>query len=195
LEIKIARTRSQIARCHPVMVQLRPNITLERFLLQVERQSKRDGYRLAFLESRGKVRAVAGFRVSEMLARGKFLYVDDLVTDERMRSKGFGGLLFCWLVDYAQSLGYDRVDLDSGLQRKAAHRFYLRKRMVLQGYHFTLEIGKRGAWHRRDSRILKYVPESSRASDRPAPPEGKSRRTRKRDSRTHVRNDSRGYGS
>lgn len=97
------------------------------------------GYGLAYL-SDGGVRAVAGFRVSECLAWGKFMYVDDLVSKDGERSKGYGGELFDWLVEHARSEGCDQFHLDSGVQRFAAHRFYLNRRMFIEAHHFGLKL-------------------------------------------------------
>ena len=64
------------------------------FAGRVEAQQAQ-GYRLAFLEDEGAVVAVAGFRVMDMLATGRTLYVDDLVTDEAWRSRAGTGRR-CW---------------------------------------------------------------------------------------------------
>jgi GNAT superfamily N-acetyltransferase len=98
------------------------------------------GYGLAYVEDGGEVKAVAGFRVSECLAWGKFLYVDDLVSKEGERSKGYGGELFDWLVGYARQQGCEQFHLDSGVQRFAAHRFYLNRRMSIEAHHFGLKL-------------------------------------------------------
>ena len=135
-----ARTPEEIARCFPVMRQLRTHFEDEKtFIAQVERQ-QRDGFRLAFLEDAGVVRAVAGYRMSESLFAGRFCYVDDLVTDEAGRSLGYGSALFDWLVAEARAAGCRKLDLDSGVQRFAAHRFYLTKRMIIASHHFSLEL-------------------------------------------------------
>ncbi len=94
LKIPEAQTSREIARCFPVMRQLRTHFEDEQtFVAQVQRQ-RSDGFRLAFLEDDEGVRAVAGYRMSESLYAGRFCYVDDLVTDEAARSLGYGGALF-----------------------------------------------------------------------------------------------------
>jgi GNAT superfamily N-acetyltransferase len=75
-----------------------------------------------------------------MLARGWHMYVDDLVTDELGRSRGYGAFLMDWLVARAREEGCDNLDLDSGVQRFAAHRFYFRQRMTISAYHFALPL-------------------------------------------------------
>ena len=137
--IAIARTPKQIWRCHAVMRQLRPQFkTAQGFVGQVRRQ-QRQGYMLAFVETDRIVQAVAGYRYLESLFSGKFMYVDDLVTNEAARSQGFGGQLFDWLVRQAAGRGCVQLELDSGVQRFDAHRFYFRKRMKIASYHFFLK--------------------------------------------------------
>jgi GNAT superfamily N-acetyltransferase len=122
------------------MRQLRTHFEDEKvFLEQVDRQ-RREGFRLACLEADNTVRAVAGYRMMESLYAGRFCYVDDLVTDASGRSLGYGGALFDWLVDQARAAGCGRLELDSGVQRFAAHRFYLAKRMIIASHHFSLEL-------------------------------------------------------
>ena len=107
----------------------------EDFAAQVRRQQKQ-GYQIAFIEEDGEVRAVAGYRYLESLFSGKFLYVDDLVTRAQDRSRGFGGVLLDWLFDEAVAHGCARLELDSGVQRAEAHRFYFSKRMTVTSFHF-----------------------------------------------------------
>jgi GNAT superfamily N-acetyltransferase len=136
-----ATTPAEIARVHPVMKELRMHHGDERaFVRQVQRQM-REGFRLVYLESDGEIRAAAGFRIQEMLFSGRTLYVDDLVTRERDRSKGFGGQLFDWLVEEARREECTAFTLDSGVQRHDAHRFYLAKRMTIDSHHFSLPLG------------------------------------------------------
>lgn len=136
MEIAEVSTAPEIARCFPVMVQLRPRLDEDEFVRRVQRQFEQ-GYRLAALEADGEVRAVAGFRIRESLDWGKFMYVDDLVTDAAARSKNFGEVLMEWLENCARSEGCDELHLDSGVQREGAHRFYFRERMTITCFHFA----------------------------------------------------------
>jgi GNAT superfamily N-acetyltransferase len=138
--IAIAETDEDIRRCYPVMRELRTHITKERnFVESVQRQQKQ-GYYLAFLESDGEVRAAAGYRFLESLFSGKNLYVDDLVTRDSDRSRGFGAELLDWLLEQARKNGCESLELDSGVQRFDAHRFYFTKRMSISSYHFRIEV-------------------------------------------------------
>ena len=98
------------------------------------------GYQLLAGSVGGRVVAVAGFRLIEMLAWGKGLYVDDLVTDSSQRSRGYGEALMRWLIDHARQHGCEELHLDSGVQRFDAHRFYLAQRMKISSHHFALDL-------------------------------------------------------
>ncbi|HQR40516.1 MAG TPA: GNAT family N-acetyltransferase [Blastocatellia bacterium] len=138
-DIRIARSDGEIQSCYPVMSELRPHVQPDEFLRRVRRQGEIAAYQLAYVLD-GEVRAVAGFRVSECLAWGRFLYVDDLVCASADRSKGYGGALFDWIVAYAREDNCDELHLDSGVHRFAAHRFYLLKRMRIECHHFGLPL-------------------------------------------------------
>src|SRR5689334_838853 len=137
--IAIATTDAEIQSCFPVMFQLRPHLVESEFVQRIRRQQK-EGYVLAFLPDNGRVKSVAGFRLQECLYSGRFLYVDDLATDESARSKGYGSHLFAWLVDHARKSDCEFLRLDSGVQRFGAHRFYLANRMEIACHHFSLKL-------------------------------------------------------
>jgi len=137
MPIALIESSEALRHCYPVIAELRPHLTEQQFVEQVERQ-QRDGYRLAALEDDGEVRALTGFRVMEMLWCGRILYVDDLITASVHRSHGYGGNLFDWLVSHARKHRCAQLHLDSGVQRFGAHRFYLDKRMDIVAHHFSL---------------------------------------------------------
>ena len=138
LVVSEVTAREEIEACYPVMTQLRPHLTdCAVFVERVERQVAA-GYRLVFVQEEGRVCAVAGFRFMELLAWGKVLYVDDLITDAEMRNKGHAGVLLKWLIELAREEGCDEVHLDSGPHRHDAHRLYLNHRFKIVAHHFAL---------------------------------------------------------
>lgn len=137
--IYISKSKSDIEKCFPVMVQLRTKLTKKEFIERVENQQKL-GYKLVFVQDNHKVVACAGFRIMSSLVYGKFLYIDDLITDNENRSKGYGDKLFDWLIEFAKKENCKELHLDSGVQRFDAHRFYFRKRMSITCYHFGLSL-------------------------------------------------------
>lgn len=140
--VQLAESDAEIAACAPVMAQLRPDVAGDDFVARVQRLAA-GGYRLACVREDGAVTAVAGFHVRENLPWGRHLYVDDLVTDAGRRSTGAGRALLEWLVAHARAAGCGRIELDSGVQRFAAHRFYLRERFEISSHHFSLDLRQR----------------------------------------------------
>ena len=136
--IHVANSVAALRRCYPVMAQLRPHLDEAGFLARVKTQAK-EGYRIAYAEKAGRITAVAGYRIQHMLYQqesGRMMYVDDLVTAEKARSLGHGRLLLSWLANEARRTGCDALELDSGVQRVGAHRFYLGQGMHISSYHF-----------------------------------------------------------
>jgi len=135
--IRLLQATDDILRCFPLMADLRPHLREDEFVSRVRGQQREHGYRLAVLEEDGAVRAVAGFRIAEWLAWGRFLYVDDLVTARSVRFRGYGQQLFDWLLAEARREGCEQLHLDSGVQRYEAHGFYLKNRLHITSHHFT----------------------------------------------------------
>ncbi|WP_298821421.1 GNAT family N-acetyltransferase [Chloroflexus sp.] len=139
LSIVLATADNEIAACYPVMRELRPHLEEATFVARI-RQQMAQGYHLAAVWVAGEVVAVTGFRVSENLAWGRFLYVDDLVTCSDCRSCGYGAALLTWLKKQAVAERCDQLHLDSGVWRKDAHRFYEREGMRLSSFHFVWDV-------------------------------------------------------
>jgi GNAT superfamily N-acetyltransferase len=140
MEILLAESAEQIARCAQVLAQLRTELTCDQIVRRIDEQQRQSGYRVAYVESGRQIESVAGFRVASYLAWGRTLYVDDLVTREGRRSGGFGSALFDWLVEQARREDCSQLHLDSGVQRFDAHRFYLHKGMNIASHHFALKL-------------------------------------------------------
>jgi GNAT superfamily N-acetyltransferase len=104
------------------------------------RKQHAQGYRLLALESGGRARSLAGYRLLDYLWVGRAMYVDDLVTDEASRSQQFGERIFAELKRLAAADGCVELHLDSGLHRAHAHRFYFRQRMSIDDFHFVLKL-------------------------------------------------------
>lgn len=137
MTIRLAETDGQIAACFPVMRELRPHLQDAGSFVARVREQERDGFRIVFREDDGAPVAAAGFRIGTNLAWGRFLYVDDLVTLAARRSAGHGKALLDWLRAHAREHGCRELHLDSGVQRKDAHRFYAREGMAFTSHHYA----------------------------------------------------------
>lgn len=133
-EINIVETKNE--DCYPVMEQLRPHLSKENFIAQVQRQMNDSNFRLVYLKDT-EIKAVSGIRIAEWLGGGKNLEIEDLVAKDGERSKDYGGALFDWIVEYANC---KEIKLVSHVKRYGAHRFYLNKRMNIIAHYFSLEL-------------------------------------------------------
>jgi GNAT superfamily N-acetyltransferase len=101
---------------------------------------EKDGYKLAYIREEANIVAVAGYRINTNLFMGKHLYIDDLVTAESQRSKGYGENLLSWLRELAISEGCSYLHLDSGTHRGRAHKFYFEQGFTIASYHFSEQL-------------------------------------------------------
>lgn len=139
MEIIEAKSDEQINASFAILSQLRPELIESEFLSKVRCQMS-SGYQLLYLYENQQLLSVAGFRISENLAWGKHMYVDDLVTDQQYRSQGAGQALLNTLIEIAKNHQCLQLHLDSGVQRFDAHRFYLNQGMRIASHHLMLEI-------------------------------------------------------
>jgi GNAT superfamily N-acetyltransferase len=138
--IQLAESDDEILDCYAVMAELRPHIAREEFLPRVKKQTKINGFRLAYLKDEEEVKAVAGIRISEWLGGGKYMEIEDLVSKSGERSKGYGGELFDWLVEFAKKENCNQIKLVSHVKRFAAHKFYLNKGMIIEAHYFSMKL-------------------------------------------------------
>lgn len=140
MHITEPRSDDEILATWEVMHQLRPHITAQEYVPIVRGMMDSDGYRLAAVVDDGEVRAVAGYRYMHMLYCGKLLYVDDLVTDDRVRSRGYGKALLDWLKARGGDEGCSELQLISRVTREQAHRFYFREGLAIECFEFRVKL-------------------------------------------------------
>lgn len=120
-----------------VMRLLRPHLTdAATFASQARRQGAQ-GYRLLAAWHHDRAVALAGYRITENLLYGRFLYVDDLVADEEARGQGVGGDLIAELREEGRRQGCAHLVLDTALANALAQRFYFRQGLLARGMHFS----------------------------------------------------------
>jgi GNAT superfamily N-acetyltransferase len=119
-----------------VLLELRPHLTAASFAA-VYAEGHPQGLRFTAAYDGDRCVAVAGWRIVATTANLRKLYVDDLVTTVAARSTGVGRTLLGALADRAEAAGCTALDLDSGVQRADAHRFYMRQGLAISSFHFA----------------------------------------------------------
>lgn len=117
------RTLVEWRKAFPIISQLRPHLTEETYRAHTVQMIK-EGYRAFVIEENGEIRAYAGVIMQTNLVYGRHVWVHDLVTDEKERSKGYGKELLSFIEEWAGKNQCEVVALQSGFQRTEAHRFY-----------------------------------------------------------------------
>ena len=128
-------SESALNRAESVHRQLRPKLP-ENYADTMRRVFAQGG-RMLLAEVGGVVRGVAVWRCYENTAYGRFVYVDDLISDETHRSKGVGKALLDRCREIALAQQCQMLTLDSGTHRTQAHKFYFREHMTISAFHFV----------------------------------------------------------
>lgn len=105
----------------PIIVQLRPKLSYQRFQSQVEKQARAGYVLFGAFATDGRLLGVMGMRPVTTLARGDHLHIDDLVVSESVRGTGVGKALLGFAERWAMEHGLQAVFLDS---RPEAIGFY-----------------------------------------------------------------------
>ena len=144
--LRHADTDVELRACWPVMQQLRPHLhSADDFIVRVHRM-RTEGYRLLAVWQGDAVRALAGYRLQENLVYGgRFLYIDDLVTDEAARGGQWGARLIEATTRIAEEAGCVRLVLDTGLSNALAQRFYFRQGLLTEAMRFCRRLAQGAA--------------------------------------------------
>jgi hypothetical protein len=76
--VQIMKSDNEIMFTYQTFKQLRPHLKEEDFVERIKRLQRTHGFQLVAVMEDDEVKAIAGYRITESLAWGKYLYVDDL---------------------------------------------------------------------------------------------------------------------
>ncbi|CAF5143673.1 unnamed protein product, partial [Rotaria sp. Silwood1] len=90
------------------------------------------------INNNNEVFGLATYRITYNVTYNKHIYCDDLVTNENNRSLGVGRCLINYMKNIGNTLGIDKLILDSGCQRGRAHKFYYREGFIINRFGFRM---------------------------------------------------------
>ena len=137
--VDLAPGDSRLDEALGVLQELRPHLTAESFTA-VYAEGHPQGLRFTAAYDGNRCVGVAGWRIVATTVHLRKLYVDDLVTTAAARSTGVGRTLLGALAQRAEGAGCSALDLDSGVQRADAHRFYMREGLTIGSFHFARQL-------------------------------------------------------
>lgn len=123
-----------------LLTTLRPDLVRaesDRFLAAEHRRGLRG---VAARGPHGELIGLALYRVVAT-SRGRLVLLDDLVTRPDARSQGIGDAVMAQVEARGRRAGCDRIELDSGVSNRGAHRFYERRRFAAIAVHFAKNLG------------------------------------------------------
>lgn len=94
-------------------------------------------YRCLGAYAGSKLVGIMGFWIAVRFWNRKHVDIDNVVIDEKWRSKGIGKKMLAWVEREARKQGCTMAVLDSYTTAHKAHRFYFREGYGILGYHFT----------------------------------------------------------
>ncbi len=140
MNIKSLSTYDDISSSFEAFCELRPNVINKEFFIAQVVQQQKEGYEIIAAYEQDEVVACIGFRFLTTLAWGKILYIDDLITKEKNRGKGYGEFLLDYAIQIARKNLCKQVHLDTGYDRHAAHQVYLKKGFECRCHHLALTL-------------------------------------------------------
>lgn len=137
--MRVQPSDSFVSDVWTVLVELRPQLTFERFVELLGRsQQPTNNYHVTIVN--GNCVAVAGWRIHNDSRIGRHAYVADLVVSQMSRGQGLGRALIRFVAEEARSAGCTNLILDSGITNVSAHLFYESIGLQKTAVQFTMPL-------------------------------------------------------
>ncbi|NBO19308.1 MAG: GNAT family N-acetyltransferase [Proteobacteria bacterium] len=126
-------------QAYPLLCQQNKDLSHADYLAMLA-DMRQAGYRCVGAFAGVQLVGVMGFWVGTRFWCRKYIDLDNVVVDEKQRSRGIGKKLLDWVEAEGRRQGCRMAVLDSYTTAHRAHRFYYREGYVALGYHFTKQL-------------------------------------------------------
>lgn len=140
MELRKAASPAELEIVFPVIKELRPHLTFQRYIELIEEAAKHDGYEMIAAFEQNKCVGAMGVRILFDFVHGKHLYVDDLVVSKDFRSLGLGAKLLRYAEDVAREQKCEGLRLCTGIENEAGKRFYDREGWTLRAVAYKKKL-------------------------------------------------------
>ena len=134
------KSKSDLEKCYPLIKELRPHLSYQDFLSIYEESHHSNGYEIVGIEEDGQILALMGYRNLTDFVRGKHVYIDDLVTNTNVRSKGLGSELLAYAENIAKNSGCKTLRLCTGIENELGMKFYERNGWIKRAFTYTKKL-------------------------------------------------------
>lgn len=129
-----------LERAFSLMKELRPHLDFLEYKEIFDQANRSDSYQIIGVEINGQLVALMGFRFLSDFVRGKHLYIDDLVSTEKMRSNGLGAELLKYAEKVALDANCKTLRLCTGIENESGTRFYERNGWIKRAFAYTKKL-------------------------------------------------------
>lgn len=136
---KPLNTSEELRSVFPLMQQLRPHLNESEFVDLIRTAMRESRYQLLGFFEQNQCQGLMGYRILTDLVHGRHLYIDDLVVDENIRSKGLGAKLLAQAKEIARSENCKRLRLCTGADNDRGKNFYDRNGWKLRAVVYKSE--------------------------------------------------------
>ncbi len=139
IKITELKGKDQMLNQLHLVQQLTPGITQAAYSEMLDIMLS-NGYRQIGAFEDNQCIGISGFWISAKIYSGKYVELDNVIIDEKHRSKKIGKLICDWILDEAKQMGCKTAMLDAYVENKKAHQFYFREGFIIRGFHFLKSI-------------------------------------------------------
>ncbi|MFT6107088.1 MAG: GNAT superfamily N-acetyltransferase [Rickettsiales bacterium] len=140
INIKKLDTKDEISLVFPILIQHHEHITKEGFLKSIEEIIQEKNYQMIGAYHQDELVGIAGYWILTRFYSGKYIQVGNMVIDEKFRNFGIGKELVSFIEREGKKHNCQHFILDSRMDNKKSHDFYLREGFEIMGYHFMKDI-------------------------------------------------------
>jgi GNAT superfamily N-acetyltransferase len=140
LHIKRLQTIEELLDTYPLVRLVKPEMNRENFC-HIQTEAFKEGYQcIGALTREQTLVGMCGYWVRHRFCSMKVLHIDSIIAADHMQGKGIGSVLMDWVTEEARALKCDHIALDTYIERKEAHSFYLKHHFGVQGLHFMRKL-------------------------------------------------------
>jgi GNAT superfamily N-acetyltransferase len=139
MDIRLLTQKSDMVPLYPLIRQLSPKVTGERYLYLLD-DMLAHGYRMAAVYEGDTCVGLSGIWTGTKIYSGKYLEMDNVVVADTHRNRGIGQMLTDYITRLALAEGVEMMMLDAYRENSKAHAFYERSGFIRRGFHFLRPI-------------------------------------------------------